>query len=181
MKQETKNNVSWPEVWNYDHSRKVYDEGVEIIGAIHQVNNHSVYDYGIFKNERYPDDSHYLELKTILLKSCTSYEGYLIQTDRQDIYILISADNQCCENFGYLSSDDDLDKFRGARLFDVVKTNTNLLTLPVEDGLDEGDAIFVTLKTDKGDLQFAVYNGHNGYYGHGVIIYSEQLSITEVI
>lgn len=32
------------------------------------------------------------------------------------------------------------------------------------------DCIFVDIKTDCGTLQLAVYNSHNGYYGHEVLI-----------
>jgi hypothetical protein len=35
---------------------------------------------------------------------------------------------------------------------------------------DEGGIQFVDFVTDKGVFQLAVYNAHNGYYGHGILV-----------
>ena len=32
------------------------------------------------------------------------------------------------------------------------------------------DCVFLVLQTSKGELDFAVYNCHNGYYGHEVVV-----------
>ncbi len=32
------------------------------------------------------------------------------------------------------------------------------------------EAMFLTIKTSKGIFQFAVYNSHNGYYGHDGVL-----------
>jgi len=34
----------------------------------------------------------------------------------------------------------------------------------------EGDMLFYTIATNRGDLQFVAYNEHNGYYAHDVVI-----------
>ena len=68
------------------------------------------------------------------------YDGYKVTTE-EDIYVvLISNGQNCCENFGYLSSEDDLSQFVGADLIDVVLTDTALNTKTVDDigGLDCG-------------------------------------------
>jgi len=35
---------------------------------------------------------------------------------------------------------------------------------------DCGDAVFLNIRTNRGNLQFAVYNAHNGYYGHSAYV-----------
>lgn len=37
-------------------------------------------------------------------------------------------------------------------------------------GFDEGGIQFVDFVTNIGTFQLAVYNSHNGYYGHGIIV-----------
>lgn len=109
-----------------------------------------------------------------------SYDGFEIETEDQTIQVLIDNEQSCCENWGYLSSDDDLEDFVGATLVDIRLTDTGLNERMVEAGqyLDEGDIIFVTFRTDRGVFQLAVYNGHNGYYGHHVRIVSEQMNLS---
>ena len=43
--------------------------------------------------------------------------------------------------------------------------------------LDKEEVMFINIETSKGTLQFAVYNCHNGYYGHAVKVISEQLNV----
>ncbi len=107
-------------------------------------------------------------------------DGYKVTTDKQEILVLISNDQSCCENWGYFSSHDEEKDFVGAMLtgislvdnaLDVKKFNETL-----DYGLDEGDVQFVNFETDKGTLQLAVYNSHNGYYGHSILIKSNQVT-----
>ena len=104
------------------------------------------------------------------------YEGYVITTNRQRIYLGISTGEQCCEVTGYFMSEDNCREFIGARLVSVSVSDTNLSTkeLPVPY-LDHGGVCFVTLATDMGDLQFVCYNSHNGYYGHEALVWCEQV------
>lgn len=114
------------------------------------------------------------------------FDGYEIATDQQHILLLITGDQQCCESFGYLLTEDDPSKFIGATLLGVdridmarnEKTVFLRRALGWEDyyDLDEGDAMFVNVKTDRGTLQFVAYNAHNGYYGHEVRIISRDLN-----
>ena len=43
----------------------------------------------------------------------------------------------------------------------------------IQEDLDAGSAMFINVETTKGLLQFAAYNEHNGYYGHGVKLVSK--------
>lgn len=106
------------------------------------------------------------------------FDGYKITTDAQEILILISNGQSCCESFGYVVSEDDVQDFVGADLSSVKVVDTGINEKMVEAGssLDEGDIMFVNLETSKGILQFAVYNSHNGYYGHSGIVKSTQVS-----
>jgi hypothetical protein len=125
----------------------------------------------------------------------SSMEGVLITTTKQVIKVLIGNESCCCEHWGYLMSEDDPDYFLGADLLAVFVADTNLTTTDFQCGygeelakgktekvsLDCGDVMFVNIETSLGTLQIAVYNAHNGYYGHRVIIESEQLTTQEYL
>lgn len=101
-----------------------------------------------------------------------SMDGYRVKTSEHEFVVLIDNGQSCCENWGYLSTDDDPKARIGATLLSVELADTRLTAEPLEDlvYIDEGGVQFVTFKTDGGDFQLAVYNGHNGYYGHGIIV-----------
>lgn len=109
-----------------------------------------------------------------------TYEGYIIKTNKQSIKIGISNYQSCCEYFGYLTTNDSLEYFIGAAVFDIKLTDTSLNTKMIKEefqyGFDGGDIQFVNIETDKGTLQLAVYNSHNGYYGHSIVIRSNRLN-----
>lgn len=104
--------------------------------------------------------------------------GYIIETDKQEIKFGTSNYQSCCEHWGYFSSNDNFDEFIGADLLSIetVDTAINVEQLEAESA-DVDDCMFVNIKTSEGLLQFAVYNSHNGYYGHSVKLISEQLEI----
>lgn len=124
-------------------------------------------------------------------------EGYKILTNKQAIFVLIEAEQFCCESWGYdacssegiITSNDDFNDFIGAELVDVaiispgthkeVKIYSKLLDISY-DG-DEDNAEFVNLNTTNGLLQFAVYNSHNGYYGHDIYIKFNDVEIQDVL
>lgn len=119
-----------------------------------------------------------LEIKEVKnVKSITPgeydrYDGYQITTDKRTIMILITNDSQCCEDWGYLASNDNFNDFIGCELTNVSITDTSLKTYDVDlSDLEDGGAIFVNFETSNGTLQFAVYNAHNGYYGHYVKVF----------
>lgn len=109
-----------------------------------------------------------------------SYDGYVITTDKQEILCLISNYQSCCENWGVMESQDDMSDFIGSELLDVklVDKALNVARWDKERGygLDEGDVMFVNFETNRGTFQIAVYNSHNGYYGHSALVESKQLS-----
>ena len=113
----------------------------------------------------------------------TKRSGYRVKTNKQTVSLLIDDYQDCCENYGWLQSEDDLEKFVGAELLGVSTTDTALVTMDVDPlaYLGDGDVIFVTLTTNKGPLQFAVYNAHNGYYGHSVYIESADFTMEDII
>lgn len=110
-----------------------------------------------------------------------TYEGFEIVTNKQRILFGVSNQSSCCESWGHISSEDDLEQFVGAELIEVTRTDTALNTVKLPEYIDEGGMIFVTFVTSKGPLQFVVYNAHNGYYGHSARLESEQLKIEQYI
>jgi len=107
--------------------------------------------------------------------SYREYDGFIIETESQKIKIGISNGQSCCESWGYVASEDNTQEFVGAELIDVsvVDEALNKKIIDATEG-SETYAMFVNVETSAGLLQFAVYNSHNGYYGHeGVLITNE--------
>ena len=118
----------------------------------------------------------------------TEYEGYQIITDKQTIKLAIDNGGQCCENFGYFMSEDNIEEFVGASLISVEVVDTLLNTEKLKTNCnsygsdwDDTYVMFVNINTDKGLLQFVAYNEHNGYYGHEALVISEQLNHSETL
>ena len=113
------------------------------------------------------------------------FEGYRIQTDKQQILIGISSGQSCCEETGYFSTNDSPQDFVGATLTGIkltdISLNTEMINKRFEYGFDGGGIQFVDLETDRGTFQIAVYNAHNGYYGHDIRVTSEQLKYEDVL
>ena len=126
-----------------------------------------------------------LQMLSIVTGAYSEYDGYEISTDENQYYVLINNGQSCCENWGYLSSDDNLDYFVGAELIEVKLTDVVLNQKVVEESnyYGDGDGIqFVDFVTDKGVLQLAVYNSHNGYYGHSILIAkNENILLNDVL
>ena len=105
-------------------------------------------------------------------------DGFKVTTDLHTFYVLIDNGQSCCEDWGYFSSEDDSAPFVGAELQEVRLTDMALNQKAVEEsapyGFDEGGIQFVDFVTDKGTFQLAVYNAHNGYYGHGILILKDE-------
>jgi hypothetical protein len=111
------------------------------------------------------------------------FEGFVITTSDQTIKIGIESGQSCCETFGYLTMNDEISDFIDEELLSisVVDTALNRKVIDLVSDFDEGDAMFVNLETSNGLLQLAVYNSHNGYYGHETVVISKQLNISKVI
>ena len=103
-------------------------------------------------------------------------DGYEITTENKKIFVLISNGQNCCEEWGYFSSEDKLSDFIGADLLEVnladTERNQKKLKEVLEYGVYGGGIQFVDFVTTKGVFQLAVYNAHNGYYGHDILITS---------
>lgn len=91
-------------------------------------------------------------------------------------------------------SEDDFEKFIGTDFYAVKITDTRLKTMDVQlekEGVNylveeeedpymryfQGEIMFVNIETSKGTLQFALYNAHNGYYGHTAIVHSRECKV----
>lgn len=111
-----------------------------------------------------------------------SYSGYVVTTDQQKIKIGIYDKQCCCENWGYMASNDNLKDFIGAKIKSIELVDEVLNTKKWQDAdLYEPSTMFVNINTNKGTLQFVCYNSHNGYYGHGAFVSSQQLNYEETL
>lgn len=114
----------------------------------------------------------------------TDNDSYIITTDKQEIEIGIGNYAACCEQFGILESQDNLDEFIGAELMNITLVNdalnSNILSR-CPDVFEAGGIIFVNLNTSKGTFQIALYNSHNGYYGHNVYVKTNTLNYFGVL
>ena len=101
------------------------------------------------------------------------YDGYEIKTENDTYYFLIENGQSCCENWGYISSDEDLSKYIGKELLSIDVVNRGckkIVDILDDDCVYEDDCVFINLNfSDMSELQLAVYNSHNGYYGHEVV------------
>lgn len=111
--------------------------------------------------------------------SYSRYEGYEIETDKEKIYLLITDSQSCCEHFGYICNEesDDFDAYYGCKITDIEcieegSYNPILKLAGIESAsmVDCLDCAFINIKFKQSTLQFAVYNHHNGYYGHDIRI-----------
>ena len=100
-------------------------------------------------------------------------DGYKVETEQHTIYVLIDNEQSCCENWGYFSSEDDFEQFIGAELKEINLTDKALNVSKFEESGyydDCGGIQFVNFVTSNDIFQLAVYNAHNGFYGHGILI-----------
>jgi len=101
-------------------------------------------------------------------KSPVNYVGYKIHLKLKDgtagaIEFVTESEDFCvCEDWGCILTNDTTKEFIGAKLISVDRTY----------GYWDDDAsevtIFITLKTDKGDLQFTVYSSGSINYGRSI-------------
>lgn len=98
----------------------------------------------------------------------------IILSDGTEVLFTIANGQYCCEDWGYISSigNEDAQNFVGSVVHDisvVTKVNSDYITNTLDkERVDYDNAYFIRVETDQGDLEFAVYNEHNGYYGHDV-------------
>jgi hypothetical protein len=99
------------------------------------------------------------------------FDGYAIETNERIIKVGISNDQSCCENWGYLTTNDNLQEFVGAKLLGVKMVDTALHVDPIDEkNFYEASLMFVNFETSNGTMQLVAYNDHNGYYGHDAVV-----------
>lgn len=106
------------------------------------------------------------------------YDGFRIRTNKQTIYVVIDNCQRCCEDWGYISTPtaDEVSELIGTKLLSIDIVNQSLnKTEFVSCPAYEDDFMFVHFNTDRGVFELAVYNHHNGYYGHRAKLISQQL------
>lgn len=110
-----------------------------------------------------------------------NFDGFQIITDLQTIKIGISDYQSCCENFGCIITNDDINEFIDSELISISIVDNALNNKKIDEieCLDCGGAMFVNLETSEGLLQFIAYNSHNGYYGHEAVLISKQLNYSD--
>ena len=119
-----------------------------------------------------PENAKILSIKedTIVDKSNgykQTYEGLIIETDKGSIKLVISDGQSCCENFGslFFETPDDISQFIDAEILQIED-----ISIKREEYIDTDSETQLRITTDKGIIQYAIYNEHNGYYGHGTIL-----------
>ncbi len=113
------------------------------------------------------------------------FDGYQIVLSDKTVWFLgIANGSQCCERWGYFSPQDDLSYYIGAEfqgLFFTTYGQDRIELPPDVVSMDAGDVAFVSIMTSLGVLNLAVYNAHNGSYGHRVILEKNHQQIDETV
>ena len=94
-----------------------------------------------------------------------SYEGLIIKTNKGSIKLVISDGQSCCEQWGalFFETPDDVSQFVGAKILQIQD-----IDIKREEFIDNETQLRIT--TDRGIIQYAIYNEHNGYYSHATIL-----------
>lgn len=85
----------------------------------------------------------------------------------------IESGQDCCEVWDYLYSPDSSEQFIGATVHSIEEVNTWPESIEKVDSYDELGFQAIRVNTNKGQLDFVVYNDHNGYYSHATIFRNE--------
>lgn len=104
------------------------------------------------------------EVYNVIVKNFRG-DGIKVETENEEIYFLISNGQQCCENWGtYLYSPDKIKDYIGAEYLGYDNSPHN------SENEINGETCFLNIHTSEGDITYAVYNEHNGYYAHDVVL-----------
>jgi hypothetical protein len=94
------------------------------------------------------------------------YLGYVIETNKQKIYFLISQHRECCEHYDVECNVDCND--------DSIINNNNYITnielSHTKIDTEYSNEIEMTLFTKNNTLELNMYCYHNGYYPHSYVI-----------
>ena len=117
-----------------------------------------------------PENSKILSIKEDTIISSRggykeTYEGLIIETDRGIIQLVIADGKCCCENWGalFFETPDNIANFIGATILEIED-----IDIKRDEYIDNETQLRIT--TDRGVIQYAIYNEHNGYYSHGTIL-----------
>ena len=114
-----------------------------------------------------PENATILSVKEDTIKDNNRnwYEGLIIETDKGNIKLVIETGQNCCEQWGslFFETPDDVSDFIGAEILQIEDIDINH-----DDEINNETQLRIT--TDRGIIQYAIYNEHNGYYGHGTIL-----------
>lgn len=111
------------------------------------------------------------------------YDGFRIETEDEEIYFLINNFQSCCENWGtYLYTPENLKNYIGAEYLGYDEKNCSEIENNLKDEfVDPDETCFLNIHTSNGTIDFAVYNSHNGYYSHAVILSIKNKKTNETI
>lgn len=103
-------------------------------------------------------------------------DGYKIQTDKNDFYILIQNEQHCCGDWGYFLCKDNLQDFVGSeltgiKLVYVCDENDKIDDMSCED---KGGVRFVDFITNSGILQLAVYDAHDNCCVQDILVLKDK-------
>lgn len=117
-----------------------------------------------------PENAKILSIKedTIVDRSSgykQTYEGLIIETDKGSIKLVISDSQSCCEQWCalFFETADNISQFIGAEILQIED-----IDIKRDEWIDNETQLKIT--TNKGIIQYAIYNEHNGYYSHGTIL-----------
>lgn len=102
--------------------------------------------------------------------SKSTYSGYRIKTEKDELLLLIFDNQNCCEQWGYACSDENFDDYIGADFIKYEEVYSEDLGSKVDLYGDVSGMCFLNIYTSRGKLDFAVYNAHNGHYGHTALL-----------
>ncbi len=110
----------------------------------------------------------------------SNFMGYEMETDQGFVTIAVDNVSACCESFGAVDNLPNLEYFNGSNIVDIQAVEVNekgewrdskSLDNKIGDyGEEVLEAGFIKIVTDKDTFDMSVYNNHNGYYGHEVIV-----------
>jgi hypothetical protein len=105
-------------------------------------------------------------LDIIHIKDDCHWECYnvIMSDSEKNIICKIDKLHQCCEEFGIITNpiESELSKFIGSIYFSV-----NVAEVKLEE------CVIINITTNKDNLQFTLFNKHNGYYPHDIYIKTE--------
>lgn len=108
--------------------------------------------------------------------------GYRVVTTEQVVTLAIDSETWYCEDWGYVLHGDPAQhvgaELRGVAISDTNRTGREFTHPQRGPGPWEPHVLLVDVETDRGTLQFAAFNSHDGDYAHRAHIRSRQLTQT---